>query len=574
MPAPTLTDLPEDLTGLTVEELAKVESDAVTAADAIIGKDPADLTDADEAELGRLGETVKSVRGETSRRGEAAEARAAKIADMRALIHAEDEVPVEGEGGETAEPEVEPEVEAPAEVEAPVEGDAGTGEAIAASGGSAAPSLARVAARTKPRGLPDHKDAVAKGYQGPKATLLASAGHETNVADIAKAAIKAAQSFPTGKRGGRQTVPLARIERPEIDGLTASGEMSESAIRSILDRAGDESRLPGGSLLASGGWCAPSETDYALAPGLESMDGMVSLPEISVTRGGINFTVGPDFSNLFGGAGFIHTEANDIAGDSKACFTVPCPSFTEVRLEAIGVCIIAGILGQKAYPENVERWITGTLAAHAHRVNGVTLDDMSDDSTVVSGMVVPGTGAASSQLSGLALQIADMRNRHRMGFGTTLEVVLPEWDRNLIRSDLAKFHSIAPDDAFKITNAQIDAWFASIGAAVQWVVDWQDNFSVDVVSGIGGPTPATSWPSTVKAMLYPAGTFVRGGGNIITIEALYDSTLLETNDYTALFTEDSHLTAKRGFESRLVTLQSCPTGEQAPTATEHACPTI
>lgn len=565
--APTLTDLPEDLTGLTGDELAKIEADAVAAADAIIAKDAADLTDADEAEAERLLSTVETVRAESTRRVEAAEARASKVADLRTRIHAEDETPEgdapEGEESESAEGDA-AEPESPAEGDAPAE----VGESIAASGAAKPTSIARVAARTKPRGLPDAPKSVA-----PKATLLAAAGHETDVAEIAKAAIRAAQSFPTGSRGGRQTVPLARIERPEIDGLVASASMSESAMREVLDRAADESRLPGGSLLASGGWCAPSENLYDLAAGLETLDGLVSIPEISVTRGGVNFTVGPDFSNLFGGAGFIHTEANDIAGDSKACFTVPCPSFSEVRLEAIGVCIIAGILGQKAYPENVERWISGTMAAHAHRVNGVTLDDMSDGSTAVT-IVAPGTGAASSVLSAVSLQVADMKNRHRMGFGAVLELVLPEWSRELFRSDLAKFHGVSPDDAFKITDAQINGWFAERKVAVQWVVDWQDNFSVDVASGIGGPTPATTWPANLKFLLYPAGTFVRGGGNIINIEALYDSTLLETNDYTALFTEDSHLTAKRGFESRVVTVPVCASGEQAPAATMHACPIV
>src|SRR6201999_3179532 len=109
-------------------------------------------------------------------------------------------------------------------------------------------------------------------------------------------------------------------------GLTASANMSEVAIKALLDKAADESLLPGGSLLASGGWCSPSETLYDFATPLYSLDGILSIPGINVSRGGIKFTVGPDFSDLFSGAGFIHTEANDIAGDSKACFTVPCPS--------------------------------------------------------------------------------------------------------------------------------------------------------------------------------------------------------------------------------------------------------
>src|SRR5262245_15686938 len=105
----------------------------------------------------------------------------------------------------------------------------------------------------------------------------------------------------------------------------------------VLTYASQESRLPGGSLTASGGWCAPSETLYDLCTG-ETTEGILSVPEVAVNRGGIKYTRGPDFSSIYTNVGFCQTEAQAIAGTAKTCYEVPCPSFTEVRLDACGLC--------------------------------------------------------------------------------------------------------------------------------------------------------------------------------------------------------------------------------------------
>ena len=64
----------------------------------------------------------------------------------------------------------------------------------------------------------------------------------------------------------------------------------------------------------------------------------------------------------------------------------------------------------------------------------------------------------------------------------------------------------------------------------------------------------------MKFLLYSAGTWVRGSNDIITLDTLYDSTLLANNDYTALFTEEGWLVAKRGVDSRLVTVNITANG--------------
>jgi hypothetical protein len=83
------------------------------------------------------------------------------------------------------------------------------------------------------------------------------------------------------------------------------------------------------------------------------MDGILSLPEVNVTRGGIKFTKGPQWADIYGNIGFTQTEAQAIAGTTKPCYEVTCPTFTDVRLDAVGLCIKAPILTNAAYPEVV-----------------------------------------------------------------------------------------------------------------------------------------------------------------------------------------------------------------------------
>ena len=71
-------------------------------------------------------------------------------------------------------------------------------------------------------------------------------------------------------------------------------------------------------------------------------------------------------------------------------------------------------------------------------------------------------------------------------------------------------------------------------------------------------------------MLYPAGTWVRATADIITVQGLYDSTLLSKNDYTALFTEEGFAMLKRGADSRLV---SVATGNRGTTGEQKAITT-
>jgi hypothetical protein len=312
----------------------------------------------------------------------------------------------------------------------------------------------------------------------------------------------------------------------------------------VLLRASDESRLGEGGLTASGGWCAPSETLYDFCGG-ETLEGILSVPEVQVKRGGIRFTRGPSYADLYTAAGFIQTEAQAIAGTTKPCFEVPCPTWTDVRLDAVGLCIKAPILTNAAYPELVQRWLSGAMVAHQHMVNGSVLTRM--DTASGAARVYAGQGsAAQDTLAGLELMGDQMRQKYRLGFGSTLEVVAPYWIKGAIRSDLQlrNGQQIAP-----VTDQQINAHFATRGLKVSFVYDWQEM-----------STTALEYPATFNVLMYPAGTFVKGVAPVINLNAVYDAASLAVNLYTALFFEHAILVAQMCYESQKITLPVCIAG--------------
>ncbi len=125
----------------------------------------------------------------------------------------------------------------------------------------------------------------------------------------------------------------------------------------ILDAIRSETRLPGGSLIASNtvkpgqsltaatGWCAPSTTIYDTCLQITT-DGIADFPEVQAPRGGIRHNTGIEFDTIFGdGTGYFNlTEAQVIAGSpAKTCLEIPCPSFTDDRLGVTGLCLTGNV---------------------------------------------------------------------------------------------------------------------------------------------------------------------------------------------------------------------------------------
>lgn len=586
-------EIPENLSDLSAADLGDLRSKAVDAFQTLYAG--GEFTDEDLATLGTLTDGIEALSAEISAREQAAAERAAKAAEMAAKVGADKPAPVPADDDED---------DTPAEEKAEAEADIAEAEAEKAAAEEAEKKAKAAAADVEPAAEvdvePEAESVTAAAPRGPiklsgirrhvhtpapaiteetsvedtapKARMTVAdvpgfaADSDASFEDLAVALDRRLQGFNSGAyaaaaRAGRamsERHSLAVVRKTFDERATVSSPESADAAMAF---AVNEKNLPGGSLVAAGGWCAPSETVYDLIED-ESRDGLISLPEINVTRGGIKFTKGPKFADLYAAPSFNFTEEEAKAGKylpdaaaqgankvgAKPVYNVPCTEFEEVRLSAAGLHVQANLLQQRGYPELVARTIRGALVAHEHKMSERIIASMERQSTAVS-MDSGQIGAAAPVLTAIELQVEHYRYAQRLSRSTTLEAVFPYWVHGAIRTDLSRREGV---DLIDINDARIDAWFRSRGVNPQFVYDWQ--------ALTGDASAFKAWGASLKFLLYSAGTFVKGGQDVITLDTVYDSVLLGQNDYTALFTEEGYLVAKRGHDARVVTVPLNPNG--------------
>jgi hypothetical protein len=352
----------------------------------------------------------------------------------------------------------------------------------------------------------------------------------------------------------------------------------------VIERACDESRLPGGSLLAAGtpGWCAPAEISYEFCP-VAVVDGLVDIPSVTARRGSLVWPQSPEFHSIYSGVGWDFTAAQidemQTPGSEleKPCYKITCPDTTSLTLDPTGICIQASILHERAYPELIKYTVDQSMVAYAHRMNASILRQMAAMATPVdlTGNANLGPGAMSTALEAIELQVEWLRYRHRMGLGATMEMVAPVWMRGILRADLSKRMGNGVD-LIAITDQQLTSYLATRGVRVQWVLDWQDSFSDPATTGTpaapvtipqstlfgGGTTPQTAWPTTAEVLIYPAGSYFLARMDIISLEGgLLDSTLLKKNERIVLFVEEAMKVGKRCFQTSRVKINLCASGQ-------------
>lgn len=584
-------EIPENLSDLSAADLGDLRSKAVDAFQTLYAN--GEFTDEDLATLGTLTDGIEVLSAEISSREQAAAERAAKAAEMAAKVGADQpakKAPADDDSDD-----------APADDDADGSDDAGDDDSAPAEAQDDAPAdRAKAPKKAQAAAVDVEPEAVTAAAPSGPIKLSGIRRHvhtpapaiteETSVEDTRKARMTVAdvpgfaadsdatfedlavaldrrlQGFNSGAYAAAARAGRAMSERHGLAVIRKSFDEratvnSPESAEAAMAFAVSEKNLPGGSLVAAGGWCAPSETVYDLLED-ESRDGLISLPEINVTRGGIKFTKGPKFADLYAAPSFNFTEEEAKAGKyqptsatdpankvgPKPVYSVPCTDFEDVRLSAAGLHVQANLLQQRGYPELVARTIRGALVAHEHKMSERIIAAMEKQSTAVSldsGQI----GAAAPILTAIELQVEHYRYAQRLSRSTTLEAVFPYWVHGAIRTDLSRRQGV---DLTDVNDARIDAWFKARGVNPQFVYDWQ------ALTGAAGDFKV--WGNSLKFLLYSAGTFVKGGQDVITLDTVYDSVLLGQNDYTALFTEEGYLVAKRGHDARVVTVPINPNG--------------
>lgn len=389
-----------------------------------------------------------------------------------------------------------------------------------------------------------------------------------------------------GMGGGEPvSLPVAQLIRNYPDEFSVDG--SHADYEKLL-KVGDERRLPGGSLIrsveqrfteiqaehperdalvAAQGWCAPSETDYDICLQITT-DGLADFPEVQARRGGIRHNTGIEFDTIFGsGTGFFDlTEAQVASGTTKTCLEIPCPDFVDTRLGVTGLCLTGNILAIRGYPEFTATFTRGALAASAHQINREQIADVVSGSTAVNlTAAAPWAtdGSTVSQvLSAVEMAIVDIKYRLRMSRNATLEVIMPFWIGAQMRADWIRRNGGNYAEMLTLADSAITSAFTARGARVQYVYDWQDAFATGAATGSpGADTAINNLPTSLTFLVYPAGTWIRAVSDVITLNSVYDSTKLATNQVTHLFTETGWAMVRMCPVSRVYTVPICPSGK-------------
>lgn len=581
MPEPELFAAPADLTLEQVERLQTLETEAVAEFDRVMGLEqhtPADLTYTENL-AGDLDRIRAELRVRATREAEAAtlaqQEQQRQLAATRARVHG----PEGGSGTAAAAADVHTDLSVESIAQATAQGVAlalfGDDKNKLAQAQQRFASLSatqRVAPTPKvPERTPN---AVTASIDIP------GIAHGTDLPDLralGEAFQRKVKAIPTTRDGNGAPRHLVASVRNTFDHTV--DERTNPAIVEELWRSMQQGGGSAEALVAAGGWCAPSQLMYDFFNIASAAPQAIDLPTVGISRGGIRFPVSPAIGDVFfqaggsnpasGFGGFAFSMANTtdpwlwsetddqltVTGSvNKPILRVPCPTFSENRLECYGISLTAGNLTDDAYPESTQNFIRLLRAAYAHAINARLIGLMvtaSGGANTVTGPV--GDAAVPQIINSVGLAATDYRTRYAMGEDDTLEVVFPDWVQEVMRSDLGYKPGINDLGLYNVADATIAALFSSRNVRAQFVSDWQVR-GTPGVSAFGTSTVMTTWPTAVNFMLYAAGTFLHGTGLQLDLGVIRDSVMNAENDFTALWAEECHLIAQVGHASRLYTV--------------------
>jgi hypothetical protein len=311
-----------------------------------------------------------------------------------------------------------------------------------------------------------------------------------------------------------------------------------------------------GVLTATGGICQPVNVDYALEVWATAdrpiKDG---LQPFEATRGGIRFIVPPDIAEWEAAIG-IWTEATDVEPGSatKPVKTMVCGNEEVVYVEAVSTRIGFGNMQSRFAPEQVAA-NTNLAFAAAARVAEENLLNLIEAVCVKKLETAQHLGLARDLLAAVDYARAAYKNIHRTSPAQMFTAIMPDWVKDLIRTDIAReqAHDNGSDfNVWEISDEQIDAIFAKRMVKVIWHLDGQKEPTSKAYRTQYWGTPAEGkkldelLPNEVLPWyFFPENAIQYLDAGRLDLGVVRDSTLDSTNDYEC-FTEQFESIANRG----------------------------
>ena len=592
---PLFPPLPEDLSGLSDEELANLLQEHEVAADLIDKED-------DEFTSGLTGdeilasyeagvEQIEKITAEQAVRVQQQEEYLAKKAELaerrKAQTLAEGDEEAEGEGdGEEAEGEDAEEASAEAEVLA--EGETEETE-VEETEEVEEPKQVAASARRPVRRPPTPSAERRKQVEAQGAPLVAAAGlQEIRAGAVMDRRTLANSMKVTATRRGKPSksssgveerilVAAAQFPFPEERTLVPGDyEANADKIQAIIPDYipglnGRFGRNDPKALVASGGLCAPLEPIYRM-PNFASQARPVrdALASFRADRGGVNVPTATYIADITTAITVIEESEDALGGTfaTKSCQDMSCPAYTEVAVTIVSHCREYGNLNAMAWPEKIAHENDLTMAAHARSAETYLLDRIKAQSLVTT------VAALGSQINAFASLVhaivraaASIRYNLRMAPGARFRVLLPAWTGDLLAADNAQWQFNGQQ-----AQAALTAALERYGVSVSYYLDspstgTPQSFAAEVAS-----SSLDDFPDDIQAALYPEGAFIHVDSGSLELGLVRDSTLNSTNDFQ-IFGETFENVARLAplQATRWMTIDVCPNGVFPALGTALSC---
>lgn len=399
-------------------------------------------------------------------------------------------------------------------------------------------------------------------------------GWTTELSKVDAALVNKRSSWRGGKGSGDgviEDVPVATLtanypeDRQLIDG---SGQMLSAAhvsnkVQAAIDAGREWTINQNNGLVAACGLCEISTPIYSLETlGVTTRpirdQALVSFQ--GQPRGRVEAQTPPTLGDVEGGVSIWTVTDDENACDpdseyfgTKPCVRVECGDPISCELHAVPICLNMGNFQARSFPELQAAWTRLSLVAQARLAEQALFQAMVDQSTVVSD-VTESVSAVRDVLAAVDLAATGIRSRNRMEANDPMIVILPETFRTIARTDIARQMPGGPTQGnLAIADAMILEWFTSRFLSVVWSMDY------DLIGDQAPNEPLAALPSTIDALVYPAGTFIHVDGGQLDLGLVRDTTTNATNDFQ-IFSETFECVLKLGPESLALSIEVCPSG--------------
>jgi hypothetical protein len=633
-------EIPEDLTTLSDDDLAALSTQAGEAFDALYGDGTADFTPEETATLASLTDAIEALAADQERRDNEASARRSEVealaARRQAALGADADA---GAGGDADEEDADDDAEDDDAADDTDDTDdedgtdAGAADTVTAAAATKRRGPVSINLGAARRNAPKQKQAKPKADAAPSmkdfafsnaSELGVDAGQGIDYADAGKMLAKRLSTFPATQYASAQARGQHMREQHSLltlkrqipkEFMVASANSVEDA-QTAIKNAIDMKRLPGGTLTAAG-WCAPSEPMYDICT-TASRDGLWSIPEVGISRGGLLLPTTPSFQELYDAIGFHFTEADAIAGN-YAPGAAPAARANATAYDVGDVVLLNGAILEATVAGNSGAQPPTSIppVGQTFTDGGVTWVRISRVANVAGSkpcyeMDCPTWEDYRLEGDGLCLTADLIQQRgYPEGLEWATENALIAHDHKVSAGRLAK--AIEGSTYRQMTTGTVGAT-APLLAAIElraeairyagrlsrntllegvfpfWVrgvirQDLSVRLGIDLLEvsneRIDGwfrqrgivpqyvydwqalPVGATTWPETIDFLMYEAAAWIGGVDDIITLNTVYDSQQLGQNKFTALFTEEAWLVAPRCGNSEVVRVPLCADGSVA-----------